>query len=260
MDERFSQFPKDLATRSRSLKLGAAGVPTLLAHPDWQSPAPVMLWMHGRTVNKELDPGRYLRWIRAGIAAVAIDLPGHGERFDPRLQEATGTLDMLEQALGDVDQVLDALARSEWAAFFDFTRVGIGGMSAGGMVTLRRLCDPAPGSLPNGFAAAAVEGTTGWLEGLYYPEKAGLPRPVQQPIEHPVDRLARLDPMRNRQRMKPLPMLVLHSQADEVVPWAGMSVFIERLKAHYRQQGADPSMIQVVTWTSTGAPQEHAGF
>jgi len=34
--------------------------------------------MHGRTANKELDPGRYLRLIRAGIAVCAIDLPGHG--------------------------------------------------------------------------------------------------------------------------------------------------------------------------------------
>jgi len=77
--ERFSRLPSSLASRAKSVRFG--DVPALLAHPDWETPAPVVLWMHGRTVSKELDPGRYLRWVRAGIAACAVDLPGHGERF-----------------------------------------------------------------------------------------------------------------------------------------------------------------------------------
>lgn len=258
MDDRFRQFPRDLASRARNTAL--AGVPTLLAHPDWASKAPFVLWMHGRTVNKELDPGRYLRWIRAGIAAVAIDLPGHGERYDESLQSPVRTLDVIEQAVGEVDTVLAALAASDAAPYFDFTRAGIGGMSAGGMVTLRRLSDPHPPSLPQGFAAGAVEGTTGWLEGLYFPEKAGLPRADRWLVEHPEDKLLRLDPMRHLSTFTPIPLLALHSKADQMVPWEGMSIYLERLKANYRARGENPSKIEIHTWDSTGAPQEHAGF
>jgi dienelactone hydrolase len=261
MDPRFAQFPRDLAMRTRPIRLGSSSqIPALVAHPDWERPAPLVLWMHGRTVNKELDPGRYLRWVRAGVAAVAIDLPGHGERLDPALQHPSRTLEAVMQAVREVDEVFASLAASEWAPFFDFTRAGIGGMSAGGMVTLRRICDPAPATLPGGFKAVAVEGTTGWIEGLYNPERAGLPRADRELIDHPSDLIKSVDAMQHIQTIDPVPLLVLHSEADRIVPWAGMSIFLDRLRAHYVVRRADPSMIEIRTWPETGAPQEHAGF
>ncbi len=260
MDERFSQFPRDLATRTRSIRLGPSNVPALLAHPDWETPSAVMLWMHGRTVNKELDPGRYLRWVRAGIAAVAIDLPGHGERFDEELQSPMRTVDVLDTVVGEINDILEGLAESEWGSLFDLSRAGIGGMSAGGMATLRTLCNPPPAVVKGGFKAAAVEGTTGWLEGLYFPEKAGLPRADRWLIDHPPARVAELDAMQHIGTFATIPLLVLHSEADRMVPWAGMSIFVDRLRAEYRRRGADPEIIEVKTWPETGAPQEHAGF
>ena len=74
----------------------AGDVPALIAHPDWETPSPLVFWMHGRTSRKEIDSGRYLRLIRAGIAVCAIDLPGHGDRYEQRLQEPQGTVDLLE--------------------------------------------------------------------------------------------------------------------------------------------------------------------
>ena len=64
------------------MTLGRAKVPAMLSHPDWRTPRPTVLWMHGRTVSKEIDNGRFLRFVRAGIASVSLDLPGHGERLD----------------------------------------------------------------------------------------------------------------------------------------------------------------------------------
>lgn len=231
-----------------------------MAHPDWENPAPVVLWMHGRTVNKELDPGRYLRWVRAGIAAVAIDLPGHGERLDAQRQHPSHTLGVIGEAVGEVDEVFESLANGDWASLLDFSRAGMGGMSAGGMVTLRRLCDPHPAVLPGGFKAVAVEGTTGWLEGLYHPERAGLPRADRELIDHPSELITRLDAMQHMAGITPTPLLALHSESDRIVPWQGMSIFLDRLRAHYRDEDADPGMIEVRTWPETGAPQEHSGF
>jgi dienelactone hydrolase len=199
--DRFSQFPSSLAAQARLARLGP-DVPALLVHPDWSERAPVMLWMHGRTVNKELDPGRYLRWMRAGIATCAIDLPGHGERFIEDWQGPERTLDLIEQAIAEIDPVLEALAAPEYGGAFDLARVGIGGMSAGGMVALRRLCDP------HEFTCASVEATTGSLERLYKPDSG---RPWL--VDHPTDRIAAVDPMQRLSTWTPLPLLVLHSRA-----------------------------------------------
>lgn len=228
-------------------------VPALVAHPDWQRPAPLMLWMHGRTVHKELDPGRYLRWVRAGIAACAIDLPFHGERREEDRQGPEHTMELLERALGEVDAVLDDLLGGEHGALFDGERMGIGGMSAGGMVSLRRLCDE------HRFTCAAVEATSGWLEELYFPtleDHTGAPWGVS----HERERVRRLDPMANLEHWRPIPLLALHTEADRIVPIAGQRAFLERLRERYGAAGADPALIELRTWPKTGAMAEHAGF
>lgn len=247
MIDRFSQFPKHLAERARSTQL--AGVPVVLAHPDWSTPAPTVLWMHGRTAHKELDPGRYLRWIRAGIAACSIDLPGHGERLDGTGHESSQTPRVLAQMVGEIDGIVAALASSEWKGVFDTSRLGIGGMSAGGMAALRRLCDPHP------FSCAAVEGTTGWLEGMYAlrTQDGGSPH-------HDPEAVRAVDASAHLQTFRPIPLLMLHSEADQLVPFASVSGFAERLRETYRKQGASEDLIQLTTWPTTGAPFEHNGF
>lgn len=249
IEPRFKMFPSALSDKARLTKL--ADVPALLAHPDWQKPAPVMFWMHGRTVSKELDPGRYLRWIRSGIAAVAVDLPGHGEREGAQRHSPDDTPEVLQQMVDEIDGVLDAIRARADAELFDLTRIGIGGMSAGGMATLRRLCDEHP------FRCAAVESTTGWLAELYEPTlTTGRP----WPSVHRAADVERIDPMQHLDGFRPIPMLVLHSEADEIVPIAGMKAFLEKLMERYEAQGADPGLIELVTWPETGAPSEHAGF
>jgi dipeptidyl aminopeptidase/acylaminoacyl peptidase len=252
MDQRFAEFPRYLAERARRVMLG--GVPAMVALPDEGEregrPVPAVVWMHGRTASKEMDPGRYMRWVRAGMAAVAVDLPGHGERFDAALQEPGATLDVLERMLGELGGVVAALGG---VAGIDAARLGIGGMSLGGMVTLRRLCEP------HGFAAASVEGTCGWLEGVYFPAEFGMPARAWA-VDHPRERVRRLEARSNLAGMSPVPMLVLHSEADEMVSWEAQRRFVEDLRGHYASRGADPGLVRIKTWPETGAPREHIGF
>lgn len=249
VDGRFSSFPRALAARARAARLGRSGVPALLAHPDWARPAPVVIWMHGRTVSKELDPGRYLRWVRAGIAACAIDLPGHGERAVEGWDSPARTLDVVEQAVSEIDGVFEALADPAFGGVFDLDRAALGGMSAGGMVTLRRLCEEHP------FRCAAVEATAGSLSRLYaYGE---LPA---SPARHPPERIARLDPMQHIDGWKPIPLLALHSRSDRLVPLEAMTNFLDALQTRYTDAGINPGIIELGLWDYTGAPSEHAGF
>jgi alpha-beta hydrolase superfamily lysophospholipase len=255
MTDLFDQLPTALRSAGRLARLGGS-IPALLAHPDWTTPTGTMIWLHGRTAYKELDPGRYLRWLRAGLAVCAIDLPGHGERFEAALQTPQRTLDMLNLARGEIDRVIEALAGDEFGGVFDLDRMGIGGMSAGGMVTLRRLCEG------HDFRCAAVEGTTGWLEALYFPQRAGLGERAlhRWSFEPPIERVAELDPMAHLSTLEPLPLLWLHSEADEVVPIAGMRGFVDRLAKHYESRGKPRAWIEGRTWPTTGAPEEHVGF
>jgi len=275
--DRLSSLPSALRSQARLVRLGPTRVPALLAHPDWSRSAPVMLWPHARTVSKEIAPGRYLRWLRAGIATCALDLPGHGERAHEPLQSPAGTLDVIRTMLDELDGVVEALVSGDAApnesedpdrdgrskaggdkhgwnsGVFDPDRMGIGGMSAGGMVALRRLCDS------HRFRAAAVEGTTGWLAELYHPTLDGnTGRPWD--VEHPPERIEPLDPAAHLSGFETIPLLALHSESDSIVPFVGQRAFIEKLRERYRARDADPSLIEFRTWPETGAPSEHAGF
>ncbi|MBL4697826.1 MAG: prolyl oligopeptidase family serine peptidase [Phycisphaerales bacterium] len=250
MDPRFAQLPQSLVKVSKTIVLGD-GVPALVAHPDWDlgEKVPAVIWMHGRTVNKELDPGRYQRWVRGGIGAIALDLPGHGERYEVEYMSPAKTLTLIEQGCYEIDGVLESV---ESLGVFDMDRLVIGGMSAGGMVTLCRLCSKHP------FVGAVVEGTTGNLKELYFPSQGAAGRPW--PVEHSPCEVAKVDPMENLDGFRPIPLLALHNEGDEMVPIDGQRVFIDRLKAHYTSLGADPELIQFKTFIDTGAPGEHAGF
>ena len=241
---------------------GAGGppgeIPALMCHPDWITPAPTMLWMHGRTANKELDSGRYIRWLKAGIAAVAIDLPGHGERAMEKGEGAelpgsgepgNQTLAILAQLISEIDHVVESLADPVFQGVFDLDRLGIGGMSLGGMAALRRLCEP------HDFACAAVECTTGDLWSLYREDG---PRPWGQTFSEQL--VAPMDAKRHLDTFRPIPLLALHCEADRIIPWKIQKGFLDRLKDHYVAKRADPTLVRVRTWAKTGAPEEHSGF
>ncbi len=235
-------LPASLRKHARWRQLGPTQVPALLAHPDvvgerppTLSPRPGLLWIHGRTVNKELDPGRYLRCVRAGIAVCAVDLPGHGERFDQALQSAAMTLTVVERMVHEIDSVVNTLVAEEG---FDPDRIAIGGMSAGGMATLVRLCRP------HRFRCATVEATTGswrWQSGreMFIPDAVG-----------------RLNPIDHLEQWREIPFQAIHAQFDEWVNINGQREFIDRIRSRY----IHPDWVEMVEFERTGAPFEHAGF
>lgn len=261
MEERFAKLPRALAERTLTTRLiadttpfddvGGGGVPALLAHPDrhWHKPGaepaphPLVIWMHGRTATKELDPGRYLRWVRAGIATCAIDLPWHGQRAVPERQTSAWTLKGAEQAVAEIDLIVEALRDDpRFNGAFDTARMALGGMSAGGMFTLIRLCRPHP------FVCATVEAAAGNFRVM-----AGHPFYVEPLAEQ-------LNPIDHLDQWRPIPLLALHSQADAWVPFEAMRSFIAELRSTYARRGAAGVPVELASWPVTGAPQEHLGF
>jgi fermentation-respiration switch protein FrsA (DUF1100 family) len=69
-----------------------------------------------------------------------------------------------------------------------------------------------------------------------------------------------IDPSRHLDGFRPIPLLALHNEGDQMVPLAVQKGFLDRLAGHYREQGADPGLIRLHTFADSGAPAEHAGF
>ncbi len=216
-------IPQSLRHASRWMRL--AGVPALVAHPDWKGEGsvlrsrPWLLWIHGRSVN----------------ASVALDLPGHGERASPEGGDLANTLPMIAQMIDEIDAVVERLLELDG---FDPERSALGGMSAGGMVTLARLCRP------HRFVAAAVECTTGsWRW-----------QPNLMRGDHTL--FDQLNPIAHLDGWRAIPLLVLHNRLDEWVPLAGQEEFVQTLRSRSPNQAA----ITMHIYEATGAPNEHAGF
>lgn len=225
-------------------------VPALVVHPDFQTPCPWVLWLHGRTVYKELDPGRYNRWVRAGIGAVAIDLPGHGERFVPGAHSPERTVDTLTRCIPEIDGVLASIKE---LGCFDMSRAAMGGMSAGGMITARRLCDPHP------FLGASLECTTGDLLGLYFPDQQPSGDGIWR-IHHDREQVEAIDTPTHIEGFEPIPILAMHNVGDELIPIQTQRTFLESLRSHYSDSNKDPELIKLIEFENTGAIQEHSGF
>jgi predicted peptidase len=171
---------------------------------------------------------------RAGIATVALDLPAHGERAVAQKQTSQFSLEVIEELLGEIPSVLEALKQFPE---FDLSRCAIGGFSLGGMTALASLCQP------HAFSAALIEATSGdWSE--------------MESAKHDPVRAARLEPLRHVDSWKPIPLMALHSSEDEMVPVAPQRAFIEKIRAQ------TPANIPVVweEFAHTGALKEHIGF
>ena len=212
--------------------------PCLIVHPDHGSSVkpratPWLLWMHGRTAHKELDNGRYLRLLRAGVATVAIDLPGHGERSVPELQTSERTMTVAQAALDELPPLLAALGPGEG---LDPDRCAIGGMSLGGMVALAALCRP------HRFRAAWVEATTGDWSHL-------------NGATHDPSRADAMEPARHLDRWQPVPILAIHSELDQWIAIADQRRFLDRVRT---VNGDAP--VELLAFPVTGAPHEHIGF
>ncbi len=212
--------------------------PCLIVHPDHGAPTdlrarPWLLWMHGRTAHKELDNGRYLRLLRSGVATVAIDLPGHGERTVPELQASERTMEVAQAALVELPGLLASLGPGEG---LDPDRCAIGGMSLGGMVALAALCRP------HRFKAAWVEATTG--------DWSHLNGATHDPV-----RADAMEPARHLDRWMPIPLLAIHSELDEWIPIADQRRFLDRV----RDVNGD-APVEMLAFPRTGAAHEHIGF
>jgi len=235
MVSRFDTLPSRLLECSQEKEI--AGVPCLLVQSD-EKPRPFLFWIHGRTADKELDPGRYLRCMRHNINVCAVDLPGHGQRFKQEYQSSNRVLDVVLQMTDEIDAVLDGLRNYPG---FDLHAGAIGGMSAGGLVAIMRLLRPHP------FQSAILEATGGSWEHLRH-------SPICETLSD--DEFNAMNPIARLETWRDIPVIAFHSRHDAWMPFAAESEFIEAIK----MKSQNPENVELVAFDHAGAPDEHIGF
>ena len=235
METPFESLPSRLREVSTEVVIG--DVPCLLVCGS-EEPRPFLFWMHGRTASKELDPGRYLRYVRRGINVCAVDLPGHGARYVETMQEASRSLEVILKMTTEIDVVLEGLEKYNG---FDMRHAAIGGMSAGGIAAIERLCKPHP------FKVAVLEATSG---DLWPMRDAPLCKGLSDEAFQKSNPIEQLDGWTN------IPLVAFHSRHDQWMPFKAQESFIRALEARSEY----PDEIEFVTFDRTGAPYEHIGF
>jgi dienelactone hydrolase len=186
----------------RELHLGfrlgeGESIPAILSVPSTGGRVPAVLLVHGMWSKKEELAGPMGRPLLArGLATLAIDLPLHGRRSDPKLaQSARNPLSILQlwrHSLTDVRLALQYLAAR---AETDTARLGIVGYSLGSFLSIaaaseeprvRAVVLAAGGDLPEGTSLTTMA------------------------------RMA-ADPVRAIRKLKGRPLLMVHGRHDRTV-------------------------------------------
>lgn len=191
-------------------RLGA--VPALMARPSSaRLPLPAVLWFHGFTAGKVTHRPELAALAEAGFLAVGIDAAGHGERRLPDFEARfSGTKDetdrefyaLVAATVAEVPGILDDLCG---AGLADAARIGVAGVSMGGMITYGAAVIDA-----RILAAVALLASPEW--------------------PHPAS------PHREIDRFFPTALLSITAGRDETVPPGAARAFHAELEGRYRRE------------------------
>jgi dienelactone hydrolase len=192
-------------------------IPTRIVEPAGAR-APAVIFLHGLGVSKETHAKEAESLADAGLAAVLLDAPHHGERRSELLDEmdrahgddAFGLLlRLVAEAADEIPGVVDGLlARGH-------PRVAIAGISMGAFTALAAGADE-----PRLAAIVSILGSPEWT-----PPSGHVP-------EHLSGRVER-SPARRLAAFAPRPLLLLNAGLDQHVPPAPARRFAEALRPLY---------------------------
>jgi len=223
------------------------GIPCLHVHPaQLTGPAPLVLLYHGWSSKKENQVVAAESLACDGYRVIAPDALHHGERDAlPDYDSVQAMVRFWDVVIQTVEEAQGIKQEAVALGLADPDRIGCAGHSMGGMVTAGVLA-----RYPWVRADVTFNGNPcyEWLNGFFHQQQH-----APGPSAEEQARLERYNPERLITRMAPRPLLLLHGDADPVVPIVGDRRFMEAARTHYAehperlQMEEVPGLVHVVT-------------
>lgn len=202
---------------------------TAAGHPPF-----LVFVLHGLGSRKERHLDLCLRLAGAGFVACAIDAVGHGDRATPEARRRLADINapeflpaFTETVTGTVQDVAAA------ATYFGATAYGLVGHSMGGFIGLHTaLADPRVTGLV--CISGAIDLSV--ADDPNFPEEAR-------------EKVRAIDPVHHANGFWPRPVLILHGDADEMVPVQGARRLHAALQPLYAKR---PDILRLEEYPGVG--------
>ena len=201
---------------------------------------PLVILVHGWTGRKE--DVLFLAHLLAvnGYFAVPIDAVGHGERVREEAWTYEALLNLTHQTAEDVNRVI---AHYEGDSRVDVQRVGLGGISMGGVITYEYLTRK-----DKRIRAAVAMIATPDFTSLLHSSNAGeiikaLGLDGQNIVDDStLEAIQAIQPAHKMSQMVSVPLLMLNGVDDPLIDLEGVRDFYRRIKPLYAQ----PAAVQLI--------------
>lgn len=197
-------------------------------------PGPVVIALHGFGENKESLLPYAEKMAEQGITLLIPDAPRHGERSGGEGRFTLASIHKITPILlGMLRDVTTLLQFVRTSGEFDGARVGLTGVSMGGVVTLAAMTKHP--EVKTGVAMLAMDSARQFARHHKFPK-------VMWPVVGYLDRFI------DRRRIPPRPLLMLNGAEDPVMPVCYVREFVQEIKSRYGSN----SQIELVEFPGVG--------
>ena len=211
-------------------RINIGEIPAILFRPrDKQENIPTIIFYHGWSSSKESQRIRGFILASVGFQVILPDAIYHGEREPLKeysFEEARRLfwkviLNNMEEAPRIIEEAVNKYSA-------DPERIGLIGHSMGGFTAAGVFAHS-----PDVKALVVLNGSCNWEK---FNEAFKGSVEMDEEMKEIEAKVKRLDPMKNIDKIKDRPVLLLHGEKDSSVPVEGQRLFYEKIKALYTNE------------------------
>ncbi len=233
-------------------KLEIDGIPCLKFSPrQTEELLPAILYYHGWSSNKENQRFKAIIMASFGYIVVVPDALHHGERNPIEYNEENLEKYFWDIVINSVQESKKLIARMSGNNLIDPDKMGVMGHSMGGFTAAGVFVEN-----KNLNCLVNINGSSAWgdFNRLFIEKNDKAPVSFQDETK-----LARFDPVNNKEKLNLRPVLLLHGDSDTFVPIDSQRIFYKKIAPLYEQNPEKLKLVEVPAmnhYISTGMLEE----